>query len=371
MPYFDHSATTPLHPNVEKIMDEVSRLNFGNPSSIYSSGRKSKSIIESTRRIIAEAIEANNDEIFFTGSGTESNNMVLWSLIFGEKKHVITSAIEHPAILKVIDSLASFNIESSILSVDSNGRVNPADLKSAIKPNTGLISIMAVNNEVGTIQPIEELTQISREEKIPFHSDTVQAFGKMPLSVKDLGAEYLSFSAHKFYGPKGVGFLYKKKSAELNPLIIGGGQENSFRAGTENISGIAGLGEAVRLISEKLNNRINHLSELESFFISKINNQFPNAIYNGHPKYHVPGVISISFAGHSSDVVLAKLDRKGIELSSGSACGSGIVKPSMVLKEMGISDEQNLSTLRISFGRSNTKEEIEILVNELNRIING
>ena len=165
--------------------------------------------------------------------------------------------------------------------------------------------------------------------------------------------------------------MYKKKAAELNPLIIGGGQENSFRAGTENISGIAGLGEAVRLISEKLNNRINHLSELESFFISKMNNQFPNAIYNGHPKYHVPGVISISFPGHSSDVVLAKLDRKGIELSSGSACGSGIVKPSMVLKEMGISDEQNLSTLRISFGRSNTKGEIEVLVNELNRIING
>ena len=155
MPYFDHSATTPLHPNVERIMGEVSRLNFGNPSSIYSSGRKSKSIIESTRRIIAEAIGAEKEEIFFTGSGTESNNMVLWSLIFGEKKHVITSAIEHPAILKVIDSLASFNIESSILPVDSNGLVNPADLKSAIKPSTGLISIMTVNNEVGTIQPIE------------------------------------------------------------------------------------------------------------------------------------------------------------------------------------------------------------------------
>ena len=371
MPYFDHSATTPLHPNVEKIMSEVSRSNFGNPSSIYSSGRKSKSIIESTRRIIAETVGANSNEIFFTGSGTESNNMVLWSLIFGEKKHVITSAIEHPAILKVIDSLGSFNVESSILPVDSNGRVNPDDLKSAIKPNTGLISIMTVNNEVGTIQPIDELIQISREAKITFHSDTVQAFGKMPLSVKTLEAEYLSFSAHKFYGPKGVGFLYKKKGTELNPLIIGGGQENSFRAGTENISGIAGLGEAVKLISKKLNHRINHLSELESFFVSKINHQFPNAIYNGHPKHHVPGVISISFPGHPSDIVLKKLDRKGIELSSGSACGSGIVKPSPVLKEMGIPDEQNLSTLRVSFGRNNTKDEIEILVNELDNIING
>ena len=190
MPYFDHSATTPLHPNVEKIMSEVSRSNFGNPSSIYSSGRKSKSIIESTRRIIAETVGANSNEIFFTGSGTESNNMVLWSLIFGEKKHVITSAIEHPAILKVIDSLGSFNVEASILPVDSNGRVNPDDLKSAIKPNTGLISIMTVNNEVGTIQPIDELIQISREAKITFHSDTVQAFGKMPLSVKTLKAEY-------------------------------------------------------------------------------------------------------------------------------------------------------------------------------------
>ena len=371
MPYFDHSATTPLHPNVEKIMGEVSRLNFGNPSSIYSSGRKSKSIIESTRRIIAEAIGAEKEEIVFTGSGTESNNMVLWSLIFGEKKHVITSAIEHPAILKVIDSLASFNIESSILPVDSNGRVNPDDLKSVIKSNTGLISIMTVNNEVGTIQPIEELTKISKEENIPFHSDTVQAFGKMPLSVNSLGAEYLSFSAHKFYGPKGIGFLYKKKGLKLNPLIIGGGQETSLRAGTENISGIAGLGEAAKQISKKLNERINHLSELESFFVSKINNQFPNAIYNGHPKHHVPGLISLSFPGHPSEIVLAKLDRKGIELSSGSACGSGIIKPSPVLKQMGIPDEQNLSTLRVSFGRNNTKDEIEILVNELDNIING
>ena len=371
MPYFDHSATTPLHPKVEKKINEVSKLNFGNPSSVYSSGKKSKSIIESTRRIIAETIQANPNEIFFTGSGTEANNIVLWSLIFGDKKHVITSAIEHPAILNVIDNLAPFKVESSVLPVDSQGLVNPDDLKSAIRSNTGLISIMTVNNEVGTIQPINELTKISKEEKIPFHSDTVQALGKMSLSVNDLGAEYLSFSAHKFYGPKGVGFLYKKESAELNPLIIGGGQESNVRAGTENVSGIAGLGEAVKLIAQNLNNRINHLKELESFFVSKINDKYPKAIYNGHPKYHVPGVLSISFPGHQNDIVLTKLDRKGIELSSGSACGSGIIKPSHVLKAMGIPDKQSLSTLRISFGRNNTKDDIEILINELSVIING
>ena len=370
MLYFDHSATTPPHPQVIKKMNEISELNYGNPSSLYSSGRKAKAIIETARRIIAQAIEASPGEIFFTGSGTEANNMVIWSIIYGKKKHIITSSIEHPAILNVIEQLKPFGVSCSILPVNSDGQVNPKDLESSIRHDTGLISIMLVNNEVGTIQPIKKLTEIAQKADIPFHSDSVQALGKIPISVNDIGAQFLSFSGHKFYGPKGVGFLYRERKTKLNSLIIGGSQEENKRAGTENVSGIAGLGEAVSLISKNLDKRIKHLSELEALFKIKIRELNSSIIYNGDPKNHVPGLISISFLGNRSDILLAKLDRKGIELSNGSACGSGIAKPSPVLKAMGINDEDNLSTLRISFGRNNTKGDINQLVKEIGLIIN-
>ena len=331
MPYFDHSATTPLHPQVIEKMNEVSEFNYGNPSSLYSSGRKSKAIIENARRFIAQTIDASPSEIYFTGSGTEANNMVIWSIIYANKKHIITSAVEHPAILNVIEQLKPFGVSSSILPVNSDGQVSPDDLKSSIREDTGLVSIMMVNNEVGTIQPIKTLSEIAQEADILFHSDSVQALGKIPLSVKELGAQFLSFSGHKFYGPKGVGFLYCKKETKLNSLIIGGSQEENKRAGTENVAGIAGLGEAAKLIYENLNKRMNHLIELETLFKEKINELNLSIIYNGDPNNNVPGLISISFPGNRSDILLAKLDRNGIELSNGSACGSGITKPSPVL----------------------------------------
>ena len=370
MPYFDHSATTPLHPQVIDKMNEVSEFNYGNPSSLYSSGRKSKAIIEKARQLIAQTIEALPSEICFTGSGTEANNMVIWSMIYGNKKHIITSAVEHPAILNVIEQLKPFGVSSTILPVNSEGQVNPKDLEASIREDTGLVSIMMVNNEVGTIQPIKTLSEIAQNSNIPFHSDSVQALGKIPLSVKELGAQFLSFSGHKFYGPKGVGFLYCKKETKLNSLIIGGSQEENKRAGTENVAGIAGLGEAAKLIYENLNKRMSHLIELETLFKEKINELNLSIVYNGDPNNNVPGLISISFPGNRSDILLAKLDRNGIELSNGSACGSGITKPSPVLKAMGISDENNLSTLRISFGRSNTKDDIHQLVKEIGLIIN-
>ena len=368
MPYFDHSATTPIHPQVLETMNSISEIHFGNPSSIHASGRKSRSIIESARRTIAEAIQASHNEIIFTGSGTEANNIVLWSLAHLEKKHVITSTIEHPAILKVLETIAPLGVTFTALSVDEFGQVNPEDLKNSIQSDTGLISIMMVNNEVGTINPMNALIKIAQSKGIPFHSDTVQALGKTPLSVQDINADYLSFSGHKFYGPKGVGFLYKKNGALLNPLIIGGGQESHFRAGTENVPGIAGLSEAVRLAVENISKRISHLENLESLFKEKISIACPNIIFNGHPEHHVPGVISVSFPGHRSDILLAKLDREGIEVSSGSACGSGSVKPSPILQAMGILEEQNLSTLRISFGRSNSFDEVTSLVSTLSNI---
>ena len=371
MLYFDHSATTPLHPDVFEKMQTVAQDHFGNPSSIHSAGRKSRVIIESARQTIAASINAEPSEIVFAGSGTEANNAVLWSLAHTEKKHVVTSAVEHPAVLKVLKKLEPFGVTFTALPVDDHGLVNPIELEKAIQPNTGLISIMMVNNEVGTINPMEALVDVAQTNGIPFHSDTVQALGKTPLSVREIPADYFSFSAHKLYGPKGVGFLYKRKGSSLNPLIIGGGQERNLRAGTENVPGIAGIGEAVRLATQHLDKRRTHLTELESTFKSELAAANVDPIYNGHPDACVPGVISASFPGQRSDILLAKLDRENIAVSSGSACGSGSVQSSPVLEAMGISEKQNMSTLRISFGRGNTIQDVNTLVSTISNIING
>ncbi len=371
MPYFDHSATTPIHPKVLKKMMDVAQHNFGNPSSVYASGRKSNAIIQEARRTIATAIHASPSEIIFTGGGSEANNMVLWSLIQSNKKHVVTSSIEHPAILTVLEKLEPLGITFTVLPVNHQGRVNPKILEKSIQSDTGLISIMMANNEVGTIQPITELIEITHNHGIPFHSDAVQTLGKIPLSVQNIQADFISFSAHKLYGPKGVGFLYKRKGVPLSPLIIGGGQEGKHRAGTENVSGIAGMGEAARLASENLSKRMNHLEALETVFITHLNRECHNAVINGCPNHHLPGVISASFPGYKSDILLAKLDRLGMEVSSGSACGSGSIKPSPVLEAMGISDSQNISTLRFSFGRDNTEKEVIKLVKALGQFANG
>ena len=297
--------------------------------------------------------------------------MVLWTLIQSEKKHIVTSSIEHPAILTVLEKLEPMGISCTVLPVNDQGRVDPKILEKSIQSNTGLISIMMANNEIGTIQPILELIDIALKHDIPFHSDTVQTLGKIPLSVQNIQADFMSFSAHKLYGPKGVGFLYKKKGRSLNPLIIGGGQEGKHRAGTENISGISGMGEAVRLASENLSKRMSHLEALETVFITHLNRECHNAVINGCPNHHLPGVISASFPGYKSDILLAKLDRLGMEVSSGSACGSGSIKPSPVLEAMGISDSQNISTLRFSFGRDNTEQEVIELVKALGQFANG
>lgn len=288
-----------------------------------------------------------------------------------EKQHVITSMVEHPAVLKVLQKLKPFGVTFTALPVDSHGLVDPKELEKAIQPNTGLISIMMVNNEVGTINPMASLVAVAQSKGIPFHSDTVQALGKTHLSAKEIKADYFSFSAHKLYGPKGVGFLFKRKDASLNPLIIGGSQESNLRAGTENVPGIAGLAEAVRLATAHLEKRRSHLSELESIFKSEMAAANVEVMYNGHPDYRVPGVISASFQGQRSDILLAKLDRQNIAVSNGSACGSGSVEPSPVLAAMGLSEAQNISTLRISFGRGNSISEVKTLASTIASIIHG
>jgi cysteine desulfurase len=282
---------------------------------------------------------------------------------------VITSSIEHPAILKVLKHLKNFGVSYTAVSVDKFGMVDPVSIESAIRDDTVLISIMYANNEVGTIQPIAEITEIAHKNNILFHSDAVQAPGKIPIVINELTPDLMSFSAHKFYGPKGVGFLYISDGIKLHPMIIGGGQEKKLRAGTENTPGIAGLGLALELAVQELPNAQNHLKSLENQFKDKLTNIYPEAIYNGHPDLHLPGLISVTIPSVTSDLLLVNLDLKGMAISSGSACSSGTVKPSDVLKAMHISNQHNISTLRISFGKGNTFEEVDKLIEVFDEIL--
>ena len=369
MLYFDNSATTPIHPEVAEKLDYINREHYANPSSIYIQGRKAKSLIEIARKQVADAIGANSDQIFFTSGGTEANNQVLWNLMGNKKNHIITSSIEHPAVLKVINKIRSFGITSSLASVDKDGTVELKCALNSINDNTGLFSIMLANNEVGTIQPIKEIVKKLIPLNIPFHTDAVQALGKIPIDVTSLGVDYLSLSAHKFYGPKGIGALYIKNKKTLKSFIVGGEQEFGLRGGTENIAGIIGMGIAAEIAMKDLDICYSHLKHLEEYFLAKLHSISSNFIRNGNPNNCLPGLISISFEGHKSNILMAKLDRKNIAVSNGSACNTGNVKPSNTLKEMGILDDLNLSTLRISFGKNNNKKEIDILIEALREIL--
>ena len=369
MLYFDHSATTPIDSKVSALMQEVADNYFGNPSSIHKYGQKARAIIEKSRRQIADALSVKSRNIIFTGGGSEANNIVLQNLLYSDKKHVITSSVEHPAILKVLKHLKKLGISYSTIPVDKFGWVDPVNIESAIREDTALISIMYANNEVGTIQPISEITEIAHKNNILFHSDAVQTPGKIPIAMSELNTDLMSFSAHKFYGPKGVGFLFIRDGIKLHPMIIGGGQEKSLRAGTENTPGIAGLGLAMEMATQNLPKSQNHLETLERHFKNKLANIYPDVIYNGHPYLHLPGLISVTIPTVTSDLLLVSLDMKGIAVSSGSACSSGTVKPSDVLKAMRMSNQNNISTLRISFGKGNTLEEVDKLIDAFDEIL--
>ena len=370
MYYFDHCATTPLHERVTEVMQKTESKHFGNPSSTHTWGQKSRSIIETARSQMADSIGCDPYEIIFTGGGTESNNLVLYNLIHGSKNHVITSAIEHPAILNVLDRLKQFGIETTILNVDKTGMINPSHLKDTIRKNTGLISIMYANNETGVIQPISELSVIARDHGIPFHSDGVQALGKIPVDVYDTGVSMMSFSAHKFYGPKGVGALFIKENTQLRSFIIGGGQERNLRAGTENVPGIAGMGMAAGMAKTELSGTETHLKNLEQIFKSSIIKRIENLIFNTASE-QLPGVISVTIPSTDSGKLIIGLSRRGMAVSSGSACSSGTVKPSHVLNAIGLSNEMNLKTLRISFGKGNSEDDARDLVKAISEIVRG
>ena len=370
MHYFDHCATTPLHVNVLEVINQTEFESFGNPSSIHSWGQNARKIIENSRSQLAEAIGCTPYEIIFTGGGTESNNLVLYNLLYSSKKHVITSEIEHPAILNVLKRFKQFGVDSTILKVDKAGTINPDDLENSIRENTGLISIMFANNEIGTIQPVKELSQIATKHNIPFHSDGVQAIGKIPVDINDLGVDMMSFSGHKFYGPKGVGALFLKNNTTIRSLILGGGQERNLRAGTENVPGIAGIGMAAEIAKTNLKKMQQHLMHLEQVFKNSLTNCVKNIIFNTSPE-QLPGVVSVTIPSVDSSRLIIGLSRKGMAISSGSACASGSVKPSHVLKAIGLSNEHNLKTLRISFGKGNSEKETLELVKAISEIING
>ena len=369
MLYFDHSATTPIHPDVQSLINELNQDIYGNPSSIHAAGRKAKHVVETARKQIATAINCNPKEIIFTGGGSEANNLVLWNMIYRNRKHVITSSIEHPAILAVLQQLEHLPITHTIVPVNKYGCVNPEDIDSAIRDDTGLITIMLANNEVGTVEPLQDIAKVAKKHDVLFHSDGVQVLGKLPIDVQKLGVDMMSFSAHKFYGPKGVGALYIKEGIAMKPLIVGGSQEKSLRAGTENVGGIAGLGCAAELVTKNLSDVSHTLTALEVQFKKKFSKQNPNIIYNGFEDSHLPGLINLTIPGIASDLLLIHLDNEDIAISSGSACSAGTISPSPVLKAMGINDKQNLETIRISAGHDNNSLEVDQLVETMTRAI--
>ena len=369
MLYFDNSATTPIDQDVQSLMSDLNQNIYGNPSSIYASGRNAKNIIEIARRKLANAINSKPSEIIFTGGGSEANNIVLWDMVHKKRNHVITSSVEHPAILLVLRELEKLGVKHTIVPVDKNGLIDPDDIKKNIISDTGLISIMMANNEVGTIEPIQEIARIAHEHDVLFHSDAIQVLGKLPIDVKKLKLDIMSFSAHKFYGPKGVGALYIKDGVSINPMIIGGSQEKNMRAGTENVSGIAGLGLAAEIASNFEKENFSHLLELENYFKELIIDKHNDITFNGFDNNKLPGLVNLTIPNIPSDLLLINLDNDGISISNGSACSSGTISPSPVLKAMGLSDKSNLESVRISAGKYNTMDEVNKLVDSIHSSI--
>jgi cysteine desulfurase len=364
--YFDISATTPIDPRVADFMHDVQKETYGNPSSIHREGQSARAVVEKARRQLAMALHCTPEEVIFTSSGSESNNMVLKGTL-NSGDHFITSSYEHPAILKVLPYLKEKGIECSLIKPDENGTIQPESVEKEIRENTRLISIMHVNNELGTINPISEVASISHEKGILFHSDAVQALGKIPIDTHDIPADFISMSAHKLYGPKGVGALFIRKGATLKPLIYGGGQEHSLRASTENIAGIGGFGMATELAVMSLEENFQHISRLEIHLLSLLDEKKIDYKINGAER--VPGVLNITFPQIDGQSLVMQLDMAGIGISFGAACTSGTAKASTMLLDMGLTEEDALSTVRISFGKIHSLEDVKTVVNTIYQIL--
>jgi len=369
--YLDNAATTPLRKEVLDVMMPYLNSRFGNPSSLYSYGQEAKKAIEEARDKVAAAICANADEIFFTSGGTESDNWALKGAAYALKEkgnHIITSSVEHHAILHTCQYLESQGFEITYLPVDEYGLVDPNELKKAIKDSTIIVSIMYANNEIGTIEPIQELASVSHEKGVLFHTDAVQAVGNVPIDVKKLDVDMLSMSAHKIYGPKGVGALYIRKGLRIDTLLQGGAQERNRRAGTENVAGIVGFGTAIELITQNIDEHIKKLTMFRDKLIDGIL-KIPYTRLNGHPTKRLPGNVNVSFEFVDGESLILSLDMEGICVSSGSACTAGSIDPSHVLLAIGLPEEIARGSLRITIGEENTEEEIDTVINTLPKIV--
>lgn len=358
MIYLDHNATTPIDEEVKNAMLDAFPL-FGNPSSGHSIGRAAKAAVDNARRQVADLIGADTSEIIFTSGGTESNNLAIIGTAYKHQKgHIITSVIEHPAVLNPVKWLETRGFEAAYLSADSNGRISPEDVKKAIRRDTFLITIMHSNNETGVLQPIREIGMIAREYGITFHSDAAQSIGKMEVGISDLEVDMLTVVSHKFYGPKGIGALYVKNGIELMPIMFGAGHERGIRPGTENVIGIVGIGKACETAGRNMSFRYDHTLKLRDKFFSLLKNEIDVKL-NGHETLRLPNTLNVSIKGVTGNDLVEKL-KDSVAFSAGSACHSGTCKPSSVLKAMGLSDEDALSSIRLSVGKDNTEKEIEI-----------
>lgn len=369
--YMDYAATTFVKPEVLKEMNPYFTEYFGNPSSVYYISRKTKMAIVKARESVSKTINANKDEIFFTSGGSEADNWAIKGIALanGNKgRHIITTKIEHHAVLNTCRYLEKHGFEISYLQVDKSGRVNLESLRKAIREDTILVSVMFANNEIGTLEPIEEIGKLCREKGILFHTDAVQAVGNVPIDVQKMNIDLLSMAAHKFYGPKGMGALYIKKGIKIDGLIQGGSQERGRRAGTENIPGIVGMGKALSLASENMNEESKRLTYLRDRLIDGLL-KIPGTRLNGDRTNRLPGNVNVTFDSVDGEVLVMALDDIGIYASTGSACSAGSIEPSHVLTAIGLSDKNAKSSLRLTLGAKTTEEDVDYAVSSLNEII--
>lgn len=372
--YLDNASTTKMDDIVFEEIIPYLKDNYGNPSSAYKIGRDNKQIIENARKEVAEKLNANPSEIYFTSGGSESDNMALKGIALAnidKGKHIITSKIEHPAILDTCKELEREGFEISYIGVDENGIIDLTELENKVRKDTILISIMFVNNEIGTVQPIKKISEIAKKNDIVFHTDSVQAIGNIMIDVKKMNIDSLSLSAHKFYGPKGIGVLYLRDGIKFRKYLNGGHQERNRRAGTENVAGIVGLAKAMSLSYKNLEENNKRTIELRDYFINEVKKNIEKIKINGDLENRLPGNINASFEFIEADNILHELDKRGIYISTGSACTTGSIESSHVLKAIGLSDAMAHSTIRISIGKYNTREEIDYTIKCIVEIVNN
>lgn len=370
--YFDHSATTAVKKDVLNEMIPYFYLQYGNPSSLYSVGREAKRAVEKARQRVSYAINCNPGEIYFTSCGSESDNLAIKGFCYANRNkgnHIITSKIEHPAVLNTCKRLESNGFKVTYLNVDENGFIDLNELTNVINSKTILISIMMANNELGTIQNVKRIGEIAHNKNIVFHTDAVQAIGNIKINVKQMNIDMLSMSAHKFYGPKGVGALYAKDKIVFERIQDGGHQERNKRSGTENVAGIVGLGKAIEIATYNLENYNNKLLSLRQYCIEEMKKNIEDIKINGDLNKRLPGNINVSFKNCDSNDILIELDRVGICASGGSACSSGNSSPSHVLMAIGLEKEWIEGTIRVTLGDENTKEEIDYFIEKLKEIV--